>query len=142
MFLILHNIYPNKQRLSRMNGLHPTGFCNICQYVTEDNIHLFTTCPRFLHCFEYVKSIFVANNVFGIMHMFKIHQYDQRLVHDKLLHLGEKTLNNVSRKIYLSCMSLYCLYIYNCIRNETHANIQSLKSFVLENSPLNMILPE
>ena len=74
MFLILHNIYPNKQRLNRMNRLHPIGLCNMCNFVTEDNIHLFTTCPRFIPCFEYVKSIHVANNVFSILYMFKMHQ--------------------------------------------------------------------
>ena len=142
MFLILHNIYPNKQRLNRMNRLHPIGLCNMCNFVTEDNIHLFTTCPRFIPCFEYVKSIFVANNVFSILYMFKTHQYDQRLVNDKLLHLSEKTHSNESQKIYLSCMSLYCLHVYNCNRNEIPASIKSLRSFLLENSPFKMILSE
>ena len=36
----------------------------MCEYVTEDNIHLFTTCPKIARCFEYIKSIFIVNNVF------------------------------------------------------------------------------
>ena len=101
MFLIVHNIFPNKQRLNRLNSLHPSGFCNICKYVTEDNIHLFTTCPKVAHCFEYIKSIFIVNNVLSILYLFKIHQYKQRIVHDRLLHLAEKTHNNTAQKIYL-----------------------------------------
>ena len=142
MFLIVHNIFPNKQRLNRLNGLHPSGFCNICEYVTEDNIHLFTTCPKIARCFEYIKSIFIVNNVFSILYLFKIHQYEQRIVHDRLLHLAEKTHNNTARKIYLSCLSLYCLYVYNCIRSESPPSIRNLKSFLLEKSSFKLKLPD
>ena len=39
MFIVINNIYPNKQRLIRLYQ-HPTGNCAICR-VQEGNLHLF-----------------------------------------------------------------------------------------------------
>jgi exonuclease III len=56
MFVIIHDIYPNKDRLFRLNQ-HPTGNCPSCRGCGEDNLHLFTNCSRTRLCWVYLRAL-------------------------------------------------------------------------------------
>ena len=56
MLTVIHDIYPFKDRLFRMNQ-HPTGFCSCCRGVIESSLHLFKDCSRSRPSWVYIKTL-------------------------------------------------------------------------------------
>ena len=142
-FLVLHNIYPNKQRLNRIKNVHPTGFCNICPLETEDNIHLFANCPNVADCFNFAKQILVANKVLGVLEAFHPHPYNQRTLDDKILHMEIHSDNRNSRNVYANVISLYLLYVHCCKKSNRTISARQFRPYLEENSPgrVNLLFP-
>ena len=135
LFIIIHNIFPNKQRLNRLNNMHPTGFCPRCQYVTEDNIHFFCECIKVADCFNYIKQKLVENGIFGVMDIFVPNAYMTRIINDKILHLEWNFVNISFKHGFLFLISNYVQFIYKCHRNDINPNIELLRSQLVASKP-------
>ena len=116
MFSIIHDIYPSKDRLFRLNQ-HPTGNCQMCRGTTETTEHLFTSCIRSRPTWIYIKILLdsVCNTT--------------NLVNDQDIFM--LALQNItSENAYIFIVSNYCLFIHSYLKNDETITISELKVFL------------
>ena len=124
MFLVIHNIYPNKERLHRMN-LHPSGLCPACGGgEIQNNLHLFAECASVRQVFLYLKSKLVFNQIIPNLNCDNF----------KILMLGEKVDEKFS-DFYCFMVSNYVLYVHKCLRNDKSPKVNDLKQFLINSCP-------
>ena len=121
MFIVVHNIYSNNERLFRMNK-HPSGICFCNRNSIQNNVHLFTECKRTKDCWIYLKNKLISNSI--------IENHLQS--NFDLLMLNAKVEKNKVNS-YVSMLSNYLLYVHQCIRNDIEPKINDLKGFLRMN---------
>lgn len=128
MFTIIHDIYPAKDRLFKLNQ-HPTGFCSSCRGVTENTLHLFTDCSRSRPTWVYMKILLNTILPINMMENFQ------------LLMFGHTRSNKENTYIFL--ISNYVLYCHEQFKNEENLSIITLKSYLKDAilKHTNMFLP-
>ena len=118
-FSVLNNIYPTKERLSRLNQ-HPTGNCPLCRGSTDDCIHLFTDCSRSRAVWVYLKNVILSivpmNANFADFSNFNLLYF---------------CFPNCARdQTILFLVSMYVVYVHNSVYKNENLSIQKLKGFL------------
>ena len=123
LFSVIHNIYPNKQRLHNMN-LHPTGMCNFCPNEIQSNVHLFTQCSATRACWIYIKNKLIYNHVIANI-----------VTNDFELFMLNTTINEQRIDVYCYIIAQYVLYVHQCIRSDEVHTVHKLRIFLHSNCP-------
>ena len=131
MFLVIHDIYPNKQRLFRMGKPGTNGCCPKCRGQIQDNKHLFTECTLTKSVWIFVKNKLVYNK---IVHNLVVDNFE-------LLMLAAD-IDEAKKDQFSFFISTYVLYIHLTLKNEKLPNINDFRQFLLENksSTLNILV--
>lgn len=123
LFMVVHDIYPNKQRLFRM-GKHNTGCCPNCRGKIQDNKHLFTECTLTKSVWIFVKNKLVYNKVIKNL-----------IVDDFELLMLACNIDEAKKGLFSYFISMYVLYIHISLRNDTRPKVNDFRCFLLENIP-------
>ena len=128
LFTVIHDIYPTKDRLFKMNQ-HPTGFCTFCRGITENTLHFFTDCSRSRPSWIYLKTL--MNSMFPVAMLRNL----------DILMLGHSKTPKENAYIFL--ISYYVLYTHSCFKHEEQMSITGLKAYLKEaySRHINMNLP-
>ena len=125
MFLVIHDIYPTRQRLFRM-GLHPTGTCEVCRGV-QDVTHLFTGCGHVRDLWLYVKSKLVRNQVISNLS-----------VNDFELLTLSFNIKKKKTSAYCFIICNFVLYVHSSFKKEFCPKINDFRQFLMQNCPLSL----
>lgn len=120
LFMVIHDIYPNKYRLFRMSK-HPSGCCPNCRGKVQNNKHLFTECTLTKSVWIFVKNKLVYNKVLKNL-----------VVDDFELLMLASDIDEAKKDLLSFFISMYVLYIHTSLKNESRPNINDFRHFLLE----------
>lgn len=112
-FIVINNIYPNKQRLHRLNQ-HETGNCSRCVDTPETNPHLFMECVNTRPVWEFVRELITDKQPGLLFTPCK-----------DFLNLCYTRLEGENMTLFL--LSTYVAFIHECRRSDEKVSVNKFK---------------
>ena len=115
-FIVINNIYPNKQRLHRLNQ-HESGNCAKCANTPETNPHLFMECVNTRPVWLFVREL-ITDKQPGLLFTPCIN----------FMSLSYTRLEGENMTLFL--LSTYVAFIHECRRSDENVNVIKFKGYL------------
>ena len=127
-FVVLHDIYPCRERLYRLNKAS-TNLCLECPQTLQTGLHFFAECQSIIHLWVYTKNLLIRNDI-----------VNQILVDDELCLFFDLEVEEEKLKPYLFIISNYIFFIHK--NRNINPKVNQLKQFLKKrkNYCLNLII--